>query len=154
MASTLSFNSLRHTYIFELCQKPIVTVYSTKFINELWNPTNILLENHVTNRVKKHLLMRKDTALSRGFLVKHFLPAFLEVQQIDVLEKPVRFLTICLKAKLITSEKLFSRNLYGMVVYKVLESKAEIDLAFFDTDFIQLSGNWKIILRSPEFIIA
>ena len=51
----------------------------------------------------------------------------------DALEKPMRFLTLDLKAKLITSESTFRRSLYGMVVYKVLKSKVEIDLAFFLT---------------------
>ena len=45
----------------------------------------------------------------------------------------MRFLTLDLKTKLITSESTFRRSLSGMVVYKILNSKAEIDLAFFLT---------------------
>ena len=40
---------------------------------------NILFKNHVTNRVMKHLFMKKDIALTRVFLVKYLLPAALEV---------------------------------------------------------------------------
>ena len=43
------------------------------------------------------------------------------------------FLTLDLKTKLITSESIFRRSLYGMVVDKMLNSKAEIELAFFST---------------------
>ena len=42
-------------------------------------------------------------------------------------------LTFDLKTKLITSESTFRRSLSGMVAYKMLNSKAEIDLAFFLT---------------------
>ena len=53
---------------------------------------------------------------------------------IDIcLDKPMRFLTLDLKTKLITSESTFRRSLCGMVVDKMLNSKAEIDLAFFLT---------------------
>ena len=49
------------------------------------------------------------------------------------LEKPVRLLTLDLKTKLITSKSTFRRSLFGMVVDKMLSSKAEIDLAFILT---------------------
>ena len=75
----------------------------------------------------KHLFTRKDIALTRVCLVKYLLPAPLEDQLIDVLEKPMHFLTSDLKKKLITSEGTFRRNLCRMVVYKVLQSKVEID---------------------------
>ena len=42
----------------------------------------------------------------------------------------MRFLTLDLKTELITSESTFRKSLSGMVVYKILISKAEIDLAF------------------------
>ena len=71
--------------------------------------------------VKKHFYMRKDIALTRVSLVKYLL----------VLEKPMHFLTLDLKTKLIIYESTFMRNLYGMVVYKVLKSKVGIDLVFF-----------------------
>ena len=42
-----------------------------------------------------------------------------------------------------------------MVVYKVLKSKAEIDIAAsFDGDFIQLCDNWDKKLQNPEFLTA
>ena len=47
------------------------------------------------------------------------------------LEKSMRFLALDLNTKFITSESTFTRSLCGMVVYKVLKSKVEIDLAFF-----------------------
>ena len=61
--------------------------------------------------------MRKDVALTRVCLVKYLLSVRLEDQQIDVLEKPMHFLTLDLKKKLITSEGTLIR----MVVYKVLQ---------------------------------
>ena len=45
----------------------------------------------------------------------------------------MRFLTFDLKTKLITSESTFRRSLCGMLVDNMLNSKAEIDLAFFLT---------------------
>ena len=45
----------------------------------------------------------------------------------------MRFLTLDLQTKLITSESTFRRSLCGMVVDKMLSSKAEIDLSFFLT---------------------
>ena len=77
--------------------------------------------------------MRKDIALTRFYLVKCLLPAPLEVQYINVLEKAMRFLTLGLKKKMIISESTFRRSLSRMAVYKVLKSKVEIDLAFFLT---------------------
>ena len=71
--------------------------------------------------------------LTRVCLMKDLLPALLEVQYIHVLQKPVPFLTLDLKTKLITSQSTFRRSLCGMVVYKVLLSKVETDLAFFLT---------------------
>ena len=75
--------------------------------------------------------MRKDIALTRFCLVNYLLPAHLEVQQVNILEKPMRFLILDLKTKLIISESTFRRSLCRMVVYKVLKSKVEIDLTFF-----------------------
>ena len=49
---------------------------------------------------------------------------------IDVLEKLMHFLTLHSETKLLTSESSL-RILYEMVVYKVLKSKGEVDLAFF-----------------------
>ena len=49
---------------------------------------------------KKHFFMRKDIALARICLVKYLLQAPLEVQYVDVLEKPKRFLNLDLKTKL------------------------------------------------------
>ena len=76
--------------------------------------------------------MRKDIALTRVCLVKYLLPAPLEDQQIDFLEKSMHFMTLDLKKKLTTSDGTFSRNLCRMVVYTVLQSKVVIDsfLAF------------------------
>ena len=71
--------------------------------------------------------MRKDIALARVFLVMYLLLAPLEDQRIDVLEKPMHFLTLDLKKKMITSEGTFRRNLCRIVVYNVLQSKVEID---------------------------
>ena len=99
------------------------------WVNSHWY-TNILFKNHATSRVKKHLFIDKSLFSE---VVKYLLPAHLEVQQIYVLEQPMRFLTLDLKTKLITSESTFRRSLSGMVVYKILNSKAEIDLAFFLT---------------------
>ena len=83
--------------------------------------------------MKKHLLTKKDITLKIVFIVKCFLPVPLEVQYMDVLEKPVRFLTLDFKAKLITSESTFRRSLYGMILDKMLNSKVEINVAFFLT---------------------
>ena len=91
-------------------------------VNTNWY-TNILSKNHFTNRVTKNLFMRKDVALTRVCLAKYLLSVSLEDQQIDVLEKPMHFLTLDLKKKLITSEGTLCR----MVVYKVLQWKVEID---------------------------
>ena len=77
--------------------------------------------------------MTKDIVLTRFYLVKYLLPAPLEVQYINVLEKPMRFLTLGLKTKLIISESTFRRSLCRMALYKVLKSKVEIDLVFFLT---------------------
>ena len=102
--------------------------------------------------MKKHLFMREDTVLARVCLIKYLLPAPLEVQQIDVLENPMCFPTLDLKTKLISSENTF-RSLCGMVVYKILMSKVEIDLALFlKLIFFQFSDNWKIFLHKPEFL--
>ena len=65
--------------------------------------------------------------------MKYLLPAPLEVRQIDVLEKPRRFLTLNLKTKLESPESTFTRSLCWLVVNKVLKSKVEIDLAFLLT---------------------
>ena len=89
--------------------------------------------------VKIQLFMRKDIALTRVCLVKYFLLASLEVQQIDVLEKP--FLTLDLKSKLITSDSSFS-SLCGMIVYRM------------HIGFILLSDNGKRILQNSEFLTA
>ena len=45
----------------------------------------------------------------------------------------MRFLTLDLTTKLITSESTFRKSLCGMVLDKMLKSKAERDLAFFLT---------------------
>ena len=50
----------------------------------------------------------------------------------------MRFMTLYFKIKLITSESPFRKGLCVMVVYKVLMSKDEIDLAFSLT-FISFS---------------
>ena len=71
-----------------------------------------------------NLFIRKYLALTRVCLVKHLLPAPLEDQK---MEKPMHFLTVDLKKKLITSERTSRRNLCRVVVYKVLQSKVEID---------------------------
>ena len=52
------------------------------------------------------------------------------------------------------SKIIFRENLSGMVVYKMFRSKGKVDLAFFDTDLIYLSDNWKRILHKPEFFTA
>ena len=67
----------------------------------------------------------------------------------------MRFLDLNLKTKLITSESTFRRTLCGMVVYKLLKSIVEIDLAFFLTLILfRLVTIGKILLRSPEFLTA
>ena len=87
--------------------------------------------------------------------MKYLLPAHLEVQQIHVLEKPMCFLTLDLKTKLITSESTFRRSLCGMVVDKMLSSKAEIDLAFFLTlILLSLVAIGKKMLHNPDFLTA
>ena len=50
----------------------------------------------------KHLFLRKDITSTRAFLEKYSLTAPLEVQEMDVLEKSTRFLTLDLNTKLIT----------------------------------------------------
>ena len=81
--------------------------------------------------------------------MKYLLPAHLEVQQIYVLEKPMCFLTLDLKTKLITSESTFRRSLSMMVVNKILNSKAEIDLAFFLTLIL-----FSLVVIGKEFCIT
>ena len=90
--------------------------------------------------VKKQLFMRKDIALTRVCLVKYLLPASLEIQQVDVLEKAMRSPTLDLKSKLLTSDNSFS-SLCG-IVYKM------------DIGFILLSDNGKRILQNSEFLTA
>ena len=89
--------------------------------------------------VKKQLFMRKD--ITRVCLVKYLLPASLEIQQIDILEKAMRFPTLDLKSKLLTSDNSFS-SLCGMIVYKM------------HIGFILLSDNGKRILQNSEFLTA
>ena len=68
------------------------------------------------------------------------------------LDTPMRFLTLYLKKKLITSESTFRRSLCGMVLDKMLNSKAETDLAFFlKIAFIYLNGNWKEFCTTQNF---
>ena len=52
------------------------------------------------------------------------------------------FLTLDLKKKLITSEETFKKNLRRMVVYKVLQSKVEID--FFLTLILFYLAWWQL----------
>ena len=52
------------------------------------------------------------------------------------------FLTLYLKKKLITSEETFKKNLRRMVVYKVLQSKVEID--FFLTLILFYLAWWQL----------
>ena len=96
------------------------------WVNSHWY-TNILFKNHATSRVKTQLFIDKSlfSEVSSSSSLR---------SPIDIcLDKPMRFLTLDLKTKLITSESTFRRSLSGMVVYKILNSKAEIDLAFFLT---------------------
>ena len=77
--------------------------------------------------MKKHLYIDKSLFSELSSSSSHRNPT-------DIcLEKPMRFLTLDLKKKLITSESTFSRSLCGMVIDKMLSSKAEIDLTFFLT---------------------
>ena len=71
-------------------------------------------------------------------LIKHLLPAPIKVQEINVLEAPIRFLTLEMKTKLIPSQCTFIRSVCGMVVHEVLKSKVEIWRFSFslDIDFI------------------
>ena len=96
------------------------------WVNTNWY-ANVLFENHVTNRVTNHSFTRKDKALTSLCLVKYVLPTALEVQWIDILEKPMCCLTLDLKTKLITSESTFMRSLSRVVVQKVLHAKVETD---------------------------
>ena len=96
--------------------------------------------------------MRKNIALTRVCLVKYLLPAPLEDQQIDVLEKPMHVLTLDLKKKLITYEGTFRRNLCRMVVYKVLQSQFEID--FFLTLILFSMVAVGRVLHNSEFLTA
>ena len=100
--------------------------------------------------VQKYLFLRKDIELTRVYLVNDPLPAALEVQEIDVLEKPMRFLTLDLMAKLITSESTFRRSLCGMVIYKVLKTKVEIDLAQM-SKFAFWVVDWVLAIKSKQF---
>ena len=68
--------------------------------------------------VKNHLFKRKNRELTRVCSLKFLLPAPLELQQTNVLEKPMRSLTLDLKAKLILSESTFMRSLCGINVQK------------------------------------
>ena len=60
--------------------------------------------------VKKHLFIRKDTALTSVCLMKYLLPLPLKVQVTDVLEKPMffnAFLCAGLNTKLVKLESTF-----------------------------------------------
>ena len=151
--STLRSNTLRID-IYEWCLKLIVIIFVFIFFRRsIWNElfyiirfkelkkevgpkwcwinshwyANILFKNHTSCRVKKHLLIDKSlfSEVSSSSSLR---------SPIDIcFEKPMHFLTLDLKTKLITSESTFRRSLCGMVVDKMLNSKAEIDLAFFLT---------------------
>ena len=89
--------------------------------------TNILFKNHATSRMKKHLFIDKSlfSEVSSSSSLR---------SPIDIcLEKPMRFLTLNLTTKLITSESTFKSSLCGMVLDKMLKSKAQRDLASFLT---------------------
>ena len=92
-----------------------------------------LIKNHATSRMKKHLFIDKSffSEVSSSSSLR---------SPIDIcLEKPKRLMNLDLKTKWITSKSTFRRSLCGMVVNKMLSSKAEIDLAFFLT-FILFSS--------------
>ena len=86
-----------------------------------------LILNHANSRVKRHLFIDKSlfSEVSSSSSLR---------SPIDIcLQRPMRFLNLDLKTKLITSESNFRGSLCGMVVDKMLNSKAEIGLAFFLT---------------------
>ena len=56
----------------------------------------------------------------RGGLVKYLFPALLSVHLADVLEILMRFLTLNLKVKFVTSESSVMRNLCGMLICNVI----------------------------------
>ena len=62
--------------------------------------------------------------------MKYLLSGPLEIQKISVLEEPMCFLTLESNKRLITSETTLQSSVCGLVVYKVLKSKVERDLAF------------------------
>ena len=66
----------------------------------------------------------------------------------------MRFSTFYLKSKSVSSESSFLRNLCGMVEYKMLKSKAEIDLTFFSTLILFSLVNKRRILPNLELLTA
>ena len=64
----------------------------------------------------------------------------------------MRFLTLDLKTKLITSESTFRRSLCRMVVYEVLQLKVKIDV-FLTWILLSIVQSEKI-LHFPEFLTA
>ena len=104
------------------------------WINTHWC-TNILFKNHVSNNEEAFNYEERHN-IGKS-LEKYLLPAPSEVQW-----------TLDLITKLIASESTFRRTLCGMVVYKVLKSKVEIDLAFFLTLIL---FSLVTILCNPEF---
>ena len=62
--------------------------------------TNILFKTHVTNN-KEALFYDEKNSTDNSFFREYLLWALLDVQEIDVLEKPTRFLTLDLKINLL-----------------------------------------------------
>ena len=91
-----------------------------------------MLKNYITNSEEAFIYEGKhstDKSLFSEISFSHYIRRPID----KFLEKPMRFLTLVLKTKLITPESTFRMTLCGMIIYKVLKSKDEIDLVFFLT---------------------
>ena len=135
----------------KVCQSgPLTLVYRYHLKNRVSNSEE--KTQHEKRLWHLYLFMRKVLASKRVCLVKYLRLVPLKSNRQMCQESKFRFLTLDFKTKLITSESTIRRSLCGMVVYMVLKSKVEIDLVFLLTLIFQLSDNWKIILRNPEFL--
>ena len=99
------------------------------WISSYWC-TNIWLKNLVI-KSEKAFFMRKDS-IDKSLFREVSSSSSLR-SPIDFFKKLVHFLSLDLRTKLRASQSTFMRILRGMVVYKVLKSKAEIDFSFFLT---------------------
>ena len=112
----LIWNELFYIIRFKKLKKEVGPKWC--WVNFYWY-NHILFKNHATSRVKTQLFIDKSlfSEVSSSSSLR---------SPIDIcLDKPMCFLTLDLKTKLITSESTFRRSLCEMVLDKMRNSKAE-----------------------------